>query len=72
VTVPPLRPVTNPALVTDAIVGSLLVQVPPVVGDKVVVWPAQMVLEPVILTTGNAVTVTAFVGADTQPVLELV
>lgn len=72
VTVPPPTPVTRPAFVTLATDGSLLVQVPPVVGDKVVVAPAQIVLAPVMLTTGNAFTVTLAVGADTQPVLELV
>ena len=59
-------------MVTEATVGSLLVQVPPVVGDKVVVAPTQMVLEPVIFTTGKAVTVTGALAADTQPVLALV
>lgn len=66
---PEARPVTTPALFTEAIAGLLLVQVPPEVGDKVVVTFTQMVLAPVILTTGKALMVTAAVGADTQPVL---
>lgn len=72
VTVPPFTPVTTPALVTVATVGSLLVQVPPLVGDRVVVAPTHIVLNPVMLTEGKAFTVTAAVEGDTQPVLELV
>ena len=71
-TVPPDRPETRPALVTEATAGLLLTQVPPVDGDKVVVAPAQIVLSPTMLTTGNALIVTAAVGAETQPVVELV
>lgn len=70
--VPAVTPVTTPALVTDATVGALLVQVPPVVGDKVVVVPTQIVFAPVIFTTGRALMVTTEVGKETQPVLELV
>lgn len=72
VTVPPETAVTKPAFVTVATVGLLLTQVPPVVGDKVVVAPTQIVLAPVILTTGKAFTVTAEVAAETQPVAVLV
>jgi hypothetical protein len=64
VTVPADMPVTTPAFVTVATVGSLLVQVPPVVGDKAEVEPTQMVLDPVMLTTGGALTVTGAVGED--------
>ena len=66
---PAATAVTTPALVTVATIGSLLVHVPPLVGDNVVVAPAQMVLPPVILTTGRLVTETAVVGIDTQPVV---
>lgn len=72
VTEPAETAVTRPAFVTDATRGSLLTQVPPMVGDKVVVAPTQIVLDPVILTAGKALTVTAAVGAETQPVVELV
>jgi len=72
VTEPPETPVTRPALVTVATAGLLLAQVPPVVGDKVVVEPTQISLRPVMLTEGNALTVTAGVGAETHPVLVLV
>lgn len=72
VTVPAVNPVTRPPLVTDATVGSLLVQVPPTVGVRVVVLPAQIVLEPVMLTAGRELMVTADVGAETQPVVEFV
>ena len=56
VTLPAATPVANPALVTVALVGSLLVQVPPVVGDSVMVLPTQT--EDPALTTGKALTVT--------------
>jgi len=72
VTDPAETPVTNPAFVTVATAGLLLAQVPPVVGDKVVVLPIQMLLDPVIKTTGMGWTVTAEVAADTQPVVVLV
>ena len=54
VALPAATPVTTPALVTVAFVTSLLAQVPPAVGDKVVVAPTQILLLPVMLTTGNA------------------
>lgn len=72
VTVPAAMPVTTPELVTEATAGLLLVQVPPIVGDKVAVAPIQRSFEPVMLTTGKAFTVTGAVGAETQPVLLLV
>ena len=56
VTLPAETPVTNPALVTVALVRSLLVQVPPVVGDKVIVLPMQT--DDPALTAGKALTVT--------------
>lgn len=72
VTVPAETPVTTPLLVTVATAGLLLVQVPPVVGDNVVVLPIQMLLEPVTLTTGIACMVTAPVGNDIHPVVPCV
>ena len=60
VTLPAATPVANPALVTVALVGSLLVQVPPVVGDSVMVLPTQT--EVPALTTGKALTVTVDVA----------
>ena len=60
VTLPAATPVANPALVTVALVGSLLVQVPPVVGDSVMVLPTQT--EDPALTTGKALTVTVDVA----------
>lgn len=50
-------PVTNPLLDTLATFALLLVQVPPVLGDNVVVLPTQMELLPVIDTIGIAFTV---------------
>ena len=67
VAVPAVTPVTTPALLTVATAALLLAQVPPVVGDKLVVLPTQIALAPVILTTGGAFTVTADVGAEAQP-----
>ena len=58
---PAATPVTTPAEVTVATAGLLLTQVPPVVGDKVVVDPMQIELLPVMLTVGNGLTVTAVV-----------
>jgi len=52
VAVPAPTPVTTPVLDTVATAGLLLAQVPPLVGDKVVVVPTQMVLAPVIFTGG--------------------
>ena len=56
VTFPAATPVTNPASVTVAFVASLLVHVPPVVGDKVIVLPMQT--DDPALTAGSALTVT--------------
>jgi hypothetical protein len=65
VTLPAATPVTTPALVTVALVLSLLVHVPPVVGDKVMVLPTHTEDEGA-LTTGSAFTVTADVVLE-QP-----
>lgn len=69
VTEPADMPVTTPAFVTVATDGLLLVQVPPVVGDKLEVLATQMIELPLILTVGLAMTVTLAVGAELQPVL---
>jgi len=60
VALPAATPVTTPALFTVAIVLSLLVHVPPVVGNNVIVLPTHIEVVGV-LTTGNAFTVTEFV-----------
>jgi uncharacterized protein (DUF362 family) len=70
VAVPPLTPVTTPPFVTVATAVLLLTHVPPVVGLKVVVDPAHMVVAPVMLTVGFALTVTVFVGSEAQFVVE--
>jgi len=57
VTLPAATPVTTPAFVTAATAVLLLIQVPPVVGDKVIVLPAHIVEEGVF-TVGFAFTVT--------------
>jgi hypothetical protein len=69
VTVPPLTPVTIPPLVTVATIVLLLAHVPPVVGFSVVVDPSQIVLPPVILTVGFALTVNGDVANELHPVL---
>ena len=55
VTLPVATPVTSPALVTVALVRSLLVQVPPVIGNNVIVLPTQT--DDPALTAGKALTV---------------
>ena len=72
VTFPNPTPVTTPALVTVAMPVLLLVQVPPVVGDKVVLAPTHMVLGPVILTVGFGFTVITLLGNELQLVAALV
>jgi len=67
-TVPKAIPVTKPAFVTVATLGALLTQVPPVVGERVVVNPAHTVDGPVNATTGGTLTVTGAVLSETQPV----
>jgi len=62
VTLPADTPVITPALVTVAIVLSLLTQVPPVVGDNVAVFPTHT--DTGGITTGNAYTI-----CDNAPVL---
>jgi hypothetical protein len=69
---PAAIPVTKPTFVTVAIAELLLTHVPPVVGDNVVVDPTQMDEAPVMLTVGFALTVTALVGFEAQPVDVLV
>jgi hypothetical protein len=69
VAVPPLTPVTTPALVTVATAALLLVHVPPVVGLKAVVEPTHTVLAPVILTLGFTFTVNGAVATELQPLL---
>jgi hypothetical protein len=49
-------PVTNPAFVTVATPGLLLTQVPPFVGDKLVVPLPQIEVTPVIVTAGRTLT----------------
>ena len=68
VEVPAATPVTMPALETVATEALLETHVPPVAGDKVVVPPTQMVLSPVIETTGFTSMVAFPVGLDAQPV----
>ena len=69
---PAERPVTTPALVTDATDGLSLTQVPPVVGDNWVTSPIQIPVGPVTATVGVGFTVTAAVGSDGQRDAELV
>ena len=66
--VPGVTPVTTPALLTVATPGSEDAHVPPVVGVKVVVEPAQMNGSPVIFTSGLGNTCTYNVS-DLHPVL---
>jgi hypothetical protein len=62
VAVPAATPLTTPLLLTVAIVSSELVQVPPGFDvTNAVVDPMQTELDPVMLTTGSAFTVTVVV-----------
>ena len=63
VAVPPDTPVTTPAFVTEATPGLSLTQVPPVVGDKVVVAGKQSDELPVISTTGMVLSTVTITGA---------
>ena len=72
VAVPAEMPVTTPTLLTVATAGFVLTQVPPATGERVVVNPIQILLTPVMLTVGVGFTVTAAVGAETQPVVVFV
>ena len=67
---PAVIPVTLPVLLTLAMVGSALVQVPPMVASlRAAVAPAQMVIVPVIAATvGIAFTVSVVVTVVLQPV----
>jgi uncharacterized protein (DUF362 family) len=69
IAVPPLTPVTTPPLVTVATVLLLLNHVPPVLGLNVVVDPSHIVLAPVMLTVGFALTVNGAVANEAHPVL---
>lgn len=71
-TTPSPKPVTRPLLETEATAGLLLVQVPPEVGESVVVFPSQMISTPVTNATGTVYTEALVVGSDTQPVAVLV
>jgi hypothetical protein len=72
VTNPPATPVTTPPLVTLATAVLLLIQLPPDVGDKVVVPPGHIEVTPVISTVGKAFTVTGVVVVLLHPVMVLV
>ncbi len=54
---PTATPITTPPLVTVAKVELLLAQVPPVAGERVVVFPIHTEVVPEILTVGSAFTV---------------
>ena len=64
---PPETPVTTHAFVTVAMVGSLLVQVPPVVGETPVNAPTQIVLTPVMLTVGGLTIVITLLAELVHP-----
>jgi hypothetical protein len=68
VAVPALIAVTPPAFVTLAIDGLLLDHVPSVDGLSIVVLPMQILLEPLILTTGLGLTVMEDEALEIHPV----
>lgn len=61
--VPVLTPVTNPALVTVAIVTSELVHVPPVAGESCVVESLQITVDPTKSTPGLGDTVISILSS---------
>jgi len=65
--VPAEIPVTKPELLTEAIWGCVLNQLPLTVGDTIVVEPSQIVTGPIMLTVGLPLTVTGIVAEDTHP-----
>jgi hypothetical protein len=67
--VPVEIPVTKPLLLTVATVGLLLVHVPPVVGERLVVFPIQTVLEPLILVGVKAFTKTVVCLTSSHPLM---
>ena len=69
VEIPEVIPVTMPPALTEATPGFVDVHVPPTEGLSVVVFPIQIGLGPVTLTTGLDSTVTALLRVDWQPVL---
>lgn len=60
-------PVTTPPFVILATDGLLLIHVPPIFGVKLVVFPTQISLGPVILTIGFGLTFMFISGTATQP-----
>ena len=72
VTLPAATPVTTPdELFTVAIDGSLLVQVPPVVGVNVVVPAIQMLVGPDTVTVGLGNMAMLIIGSAAQPAVEV-
>jgi hypothetical protein len=71
VTIPSATPVTTPLLVTVAIAGLELVQVPPVDGDSCVVPPIHTLSGPVILTVGLGIMAILTIGSEAQPAGEV-
>jgi hypothetical protein len=60
------KPVTTPALLTDATAPDKLTQFPPDEGSKLVVLPSQIEGLPAILTTGFGFTVILIVSKEGQ------
>ena len=69
VAIPAETPCTNPEFVTVATPGFRLVQLPPMVGARVVKDPTQIVVPPVIFIAGLLLIVTGVDALDEQPVL---
>lgn len=69
---PAETPVASPLLAIVATAALLLTQLPPEVGDKVVVAPTQREEAPVMEATGLEIMETSLVDEDEQPFKELV
>jgi hypothetical protein len=67
--IPGAIPVTIPLFVIVATPLLLLIQVPPKVGERLVLLPTHIVSLPEMFTVGRELTVTGLVGYDTHPVV---
>jgi hypothetical protein len=71
VVLPADTPVTTPAFVTIALVSSLLTQVPPVVGLKIIVPPIHTCVEDTLTTGKELIVAVAVVVFEQVPFVKL-
>ena len=66
---PSVNPVTKPELFTVATAGAVLIQVPPELGDRFVVFPIQIGLGPFTNVIGFPLTIIGLVGSELHPAM---